>query len=179
VNRRTVLALVVALILVVAGTWYVTNLPMFSWYRYASFEQVDGIVISQRAKVDLKNAFLVPTIPTRYELDRGEYRILIWIDPRTHLPRLVVRIESTEGYKLSPAPARAVVANIPRPCGSYGNLSETSDQFEFRWVVCGTGAEPQELVVAFDVTSGGGLVVQENLRFELQKQGFYWIRDSL
>ena len=59
----------------------------------------------------------------------------------------------------------------------YGRI-KTSARFTFVWIVCNK-ADPEELVIAFDVVDESGAAIRENLRFELKYEGFYFVRHSL
>jgi len=154
-------------------------LPQVSRYRYLSFENLPGSHIESTAAVEVENLVFGSTIPVEYLLVRKGYKLRVSINPRSYFPNARIALVDSPGIRLVPRPARGARTDRPRPCGSYDAGEKPGYSFEFSWVICGDKANPEELVVAFDVLGDNLGIEKEALRFALVKDGVYWLRDSL
>lgn len=154
-------------------------LPQVSQYRYLSFEEVPGVKVESVAPIEVKNLVFRSRIPVEYSLVREGYTLRIRIDPRSYVPNAAIELADSPGVRLVPRPSRGARVNRPRPCGSYDDISTSGDRFAFSWVICGDDANPEELVVAFDVVGENVGVEEEDLQFKLRSDGVLWLHDSL
>lgn len=173
IGRGASLALAVALVSTMGC------LPHVSRYRYLSFEEMPGVRVESVAPVEVENLVFGSTIPVEYSLVREGYTLRMSIDPRSYFPNARIELVDSPGVRLVPRPSRGARANRPRPCGSYDDIATSGDRFEFSWVICGDDANPEELVIAFDVVGENLGVKEEDLQFTLRRDGVYWLRDSL
>ena len=175
-ERTVALALVVLAIALVSVSGCV---PYVARYRYLSFEQIPVVKVESVAPMDVKNLVFGSKIPIEYSLPRKGYSLRVSIDPRSYFPNATIALADSPGVRLVPRPSRGARTDRPRPCGSYDHIAPSGDTFEFSWVTCGEDANPEELVVAFDVVGRELGVKEEDLRFALRSHGVYWLRDSL
>jgi hypothetical protein len=173
IRKAVLLALAVAL---GAATGCI---PHVSRYRYLSFEELQGVNVESVAPIEVENLVFGSVIPVEYSLVREGYTLRMSVDPRSYFPNATVELTDASDVRLVPRPSRGASANRPRPCGSYDEIAISGDSFVFSWVICGVDADPDELVVAFDVVGGNLGVREEALQFMLRSDGIYWLRDSL
>lgn len=176
---REELGKVVLLALAVALMSATGCLPHVSRYQYLSFENVPGADVESVAPIDVENLVFGSTIPVEYSLAREGYTLRLSIDPRSYFPNATVELADSPGVHLVPRPSRGARADRPRPCGSYDDIAESGERFEFSWVICGDNTNQEERVVAFDVVGDNWGVKEENLPFTLRSDGVYWLPDSL
>jgi len=65
-----------------------------------------------------------------------------------------------------------------KPCGTF-STSQATSELRFDWVICGADAEPEEMMIGFDVLDAEGQVIgEENIAFQLVDNGFYFPPDG-
>jgi len=166
-------------ILLVALAASVGCAPRPTRYQYLSFEETPDVEVKAHGLVEVDHLLSRSTIPVEYLVAREHYRLRIRIDARKYFANAMIELENSPGFRLVPRPSRGTRADRPRSCGSYDNVALSGDRFEFSWVICGEAADAAERVVAFDVIAEDLGVTEENLRFNLKKDGVYLLRDSL
>ena len=156
-------------------------------YEYMSLEETPGAVVRSKARAEFEGLFFGPTIPVEYSIEREGYDLRILIDERTPATNATVELVNPLGRKLVPRMRRGMRIGRARPCGSFAasdytrtrhDRIRTPARFTFLWITC-READPEELVIAFDVVDESGAATKENLRFELRHEGSYFLRHSL
>lgn len=150
-------------------------------YRYISLKDVDGIRVTEQEEPDLKHFHLMEaTFPTGYELGRSAYQLRFRVATDVFAPHIWIEATDPSGAPLllKPRSDRLPKGQRSRPCGTY-STAKPSPELRFDWVICGTDATAEEMVIAFDVLDADGATVgEEDLRFALVDNGFYFPPDG-
>ena len=150
-------------------------------YRYVSLKNVAGIETTREEKPDLKHFHLLErAFPTGYTLKQPAYQLAFRVDTDRFAPHIWIKATTGAGATLSlkSRSDRLPKSGRARPCGTY-STSQPTDELRFDWVICGTDAAPEEMVIAFDVVDADGSVLgEETLPFNLENNGFYFPPDG-
>jgi hypothetical protein len=152
-----------------------------SKYRYISMKDVPGIEVVEYGRPRLKAIRGASSMPTEYRLERERYRLELRINLETYAPALVVRTEAKGTglgvLHLVAQRSRKTPAASVAPCGSFYEVTGSPNQLSFGWA-CKDGDEGR--FISFDVlTTAGQLVGEEDLPFELEENGYYFLPDLL
>ena len=160
----------------------------FNPYEYMSFQATPGAMVRSMARAEFEGLFFGPTIPVQYRIEREDYTLGVLIDEKTSTINATVELADTSGHELVIRfRERGMRAGRRHPCGSIDSAAfpdtrysrdRTPTRFTFLWKRC-NNAYPEDSVIAFDVVDESGGVTEENLRFELKYEGFYFLSHSL
>ena len=180
--KRTKCAAAFVLVTLAAGC------GKFNPYEYMSFQATPGADIRSMARAEFEGLFFGPSIPVEYRIEREHYSLRILIDEKTSVTNATVVLADTSGPEiLIRFRERGMRPGRRHPCGSIDSAAfadtrysrdRTPTRFTFLWKRCNS-VYPEDLVIAFDVVGESGRVTEENLRFELKYEGFYFLRHSL
>jgi hypothetical protein len=150
-------------------------------YRYVSLKDVAEIETTKEEEPDLKHFHLLEgAFPTGYTLKQPAYQLAFRVDTERFAPHIWIKATTGAGAPLSlkPRSDRLPKSERARPCGTY-STSQPTDELRFDWVICGTDAAPEEMMIAFDVVDADGSVLgEEALPFKLEANGFYFPPDG-
>lgn len=160
----------------------------FNPYGYLSFQATPGAVVRSMARAEFEGLFFGPSIPVEYRIEREHYSLRILIDEKTSAMNATIELAGTSGHEIMIRfRERGMRPGRLHPCGStdtpgssltrYGEIKMPTG-FTFLWITC-SKAYPEDMVIAFDVVGESGGVTEENLQFELEHEGFYFLRHSL
>ena len=175
--RRATGVFVGVSLLAVAGCYQVYE------YDYISLESTSGAVVIKDAFVVLDKAILLPKIPVEYQIVRSEYTLRVLVDETSYVANAMIEIVGDPGLRLE----KRLWKNGGGMCGTvdggppgghtrYGRQRGPT-RFTFLWSC--RSWEPREEVIEFDVLDGTDRVAKEQVPFDIKRQGYYLLRDSL
>jgi|GEM_PF-4471911 hypothetical protein len=148
-------------------------------YQYISLESTPGIVIETHETPRLKNLYFSSEMPSRYSLDRDNYKLSFDANLDSYLPRISVAVKAPNktSLGLSQQVRRKARSSRVSPCGSFDATDTLRSELLFSWVTCPeSGAD--EWYISFDVRSENGtLIASEDIAFELKTNGRYVLAD--
>ena len=174
--KRITGALVATSLLATAGCYNVYR------YQYLSLEDTAGAVVVKTAPATLERSVLLPTIPVEYSVVRPEYTLRVLVDETTSWENATIEIQDGQGMRIEQRLKRTGSG-----CGSIDSSrfpltpqgrQESPTKFTFLWITCRSW-EPWEQVIAFDVVDGTGRIVEDQVTFDIKRQGLYLLPFSL
>jgi hypothetical protein len=150
--------------------------PTFEIYRYISLEGYPNARVVERAQATPgEHRFFVGEIPTRYEIEREGYTLVIAVHPNNWGPgiRLTIR----------PFPERRVGAErYPSPCTEWTGPNDEGWLGYTIYPLCFKG-DPWEKVdkhLRFRVLDADGTVVtEEDIPYTIKRDGFFMYMDAI
>jgi len=149
--------------------------PAFQVYHYISLEDYPDARVVERAQATPgEHRFFVGEIPTRYEIDRQGYTLIMVVHPTNWDPGL--------GVTVRPYPERRVQAERnPDPCSQWSARKASA------WWVYGFSRcdqhPPWERVdkhLRFQVLDAdGNVVAEEDIPYTVERDGFFMYMDAL
>lgn len=180
-NGRRVVKIIVAVAIPLAlvsaclyGIMSHGGVPVRFVYRYVSLEDVPGIRVEKRGKLDFEKAQDHAEMPFEYTLDRERYRLSFSrvFDGRSDME---IRASGDGQDSLGLLPRSDRTQFSERPCD---RLFVRQGALHFSWT-CEL-AYKYQWFISFDVTDSAGQVIgEENIPFTIVRNGHWWETDSL
>lgn len=150
--------------------------PAFEFYHYISLEGYPDARVVERAQATPgKHRLFVGEIPTRYEIERESYTLIVAVHPDNPGPGL--------GLSIRPFPERLVrAARDPAPCSSWAH-EDGSEWWTYYFYGCHKHKPPWEGLdkhLRFQVLDqGGNVVADEDIPYTIERDGFFMYMDAV
>jgi hypothetical protein len=151
--------------------------PVFSGYRFISLERYGDARVVERDRVTPgERGFFVGELPTRYEIGRPDYTLVVEIDKNINIPSVDILVQP---------PGQRVVEFIGKPEVDFPTCvyQQESPYEEFRWtyfITCDGGFDKLDKVIRFNVRDlEGNLLGEEAIPYEIKRDGFFVYIDAL
>lgn len=149
--------------------------PYVEPYRYIQLAATPGLEQAAAEAPDLSGLYFAEDMPTQYRLQRPGYTVALSIPRSSYLPVLELTVEPS-GLRL--VPGESEVPPSPVFCGAWYPDPSAPQRLQFGWSPKCSSEEPWEL--AFVVTDDSGTRIgEENLRFQLERNGWLVLIDAI
>lgn len=150
--------------------------PAFEVYRYISLEGYPDARVVERAQAKPgEHRFFVGEIPTRYEIEREGYTLILRIPSKKWGPGLTLAV--------LPHPEHRVQAHQnPTPCVAWNNYDNSTWWVYNIYPLCFDG-DPWKKVdkhLRFEVVDpDGNVVAEEDIPYTIRRDGFFTYLDAI
>lgn len=150
--------------------------PVFVANRFISLKGYpDARIVEQGRVTPGERAFFIGELPTRYEIERPDYTLIIELSKDAEFPKVDIIVQPT---------GQRVVEFIGKRGVDYPNCvyQQASTDGEFRWaysILCDSGFDKLDKVIRFNVRDlEGNLLGEEAIPYEIKRDGFFYYIDA-
>jgi hypothetical protein len=150
-------------------------------YYYASLENVDGVKVVSKRKLQLDKLTKNSKIPTEYLIRREEYLLKFLIGDKSYSPHFKVSVKGSGNAKFTLKPRRDIktVSEEGIICSSYYLDKNNRSKMGFGWST-GCLSDDIKKEISFDVVdSSENIIASEDIPFVLVRDGKYTSLDAI
>ena len=152
-------------------------------FYFASLVLDENLTVTERKKLRLENLSGNSIVPFAHVLEKNDYIIRVEIVENSYTPSLRVFVKPSENelsLRLIPKRNMSQKGKHGVVCSSfYEHLGEDSIGFDMGWSV-DCKRHIKDKAITFDVlTNTGELIETETIKFELFRDGKYWLVDAI